>query len=144
MCYSNRKQAGYVAYGVRQRPRPMPGGELMSARDAISDLIRENIDAIILCTLEDGDSYGYEILKHIATPSHGEYEMKEPSLYTSLKRLEGQGFVQSYWGDETQGARRKYYRVTQAGARELKEATERWVRVRDIIDHLLMQDGGDR
>ncbi len=32
----------------------------MVTRDAVSDLIRGNIDAIILCTLKDGDSYGYE------------------------------------------------------------------------------------
>lgn len=116
----------------------------MSTRDAVSDLIRGNIDAIILCTLTNGDSYGYEILKEIATASQGEYEMKEPSLYTSLKRLEKQGFVESYWGDETQGARRKYYRVTPNGAIELDEAKERWVRVRRIIDRLLRQNGGDR
>ncbi len=116
----------------------------MSTRDAVSDLIRGNIDAIILCTLQDGDSYGYEILKEIAQASQGEYEMKEPSLYTSLKRLEGQGFVESYWGNETQGARRKYYRVTSEGTQELNEATERWLRVRRIIDRLLKQDGGDR
>lgn len=116
----------------------------MSTRDAVSDLIRGNIDAIILCTLNDGDSYGYEILKEIAEASDGEYEMKEPSLYTSLKRLERQGFVESYWGDETQGARRKYYRVTPSGSRELGEAIERWVRVRRVIDRLLKQDGGQR
>lgn len=116
----------------------------MRTRDAVSDLIRGNIDAIILCTLTNGDSYGYEILKEIATASQGEYEMKEPSLYTSLKRLEKQGFVESYWGDETQGARRKYYRVTPNGAIELDEAKERWVRVRRIIDRLLRQNGGDR
>lgn len=116
----------------------------MTTRDAVSDLIRGNIDAIILCTLSGGDSYGYEILKEIATVSQGEYEMKEPSLYTSLKRLEKQGFIESYWGDETQGARRKYYRMTPAGSEELEEATKRWVRVRDIIDRLLRQDGGDR
>lgn len=116
----------------------------MATRDAVSDLIRGNIDAIILCTLKDGDSYGYEILKDIAIASQGEYEMKEPSLYTSLKRLEGQGNVESYWGNETQGARRKYYRITDAGIGELTEATERWVRVRGIIDRLLKQDGGDR
>ena len=116
----------------------------MTTRDAVSDLIRGNIDAIILCTLTNGDSYGYEILKEIATASQGEYEMKEPSLYTSLKRLEKQGFVESYWGDETHGARRKYYRVTPNGAIELDEAKERWVRVRRIIDRLLRQNGGDR
>ncbi len=114
----------------------------MSTRDAVSDLIRGNIDAIILCTLSGGDGYGYEILKEIAATSQGEYEMKEPSLYTSLKRLEGQGFVKSYWGNETQGARRKYYHMTEEGARELTEATERWVNVRHIIDRLLKQEGG--
>ncbi|OUN48205.1 PadR family transcriptional regulator [Collinsella sp. An7] len=116
----------------------------MATRDAVSDLIRGNIDAIILNVLSRSDSYGYEVLKEIAAASRGEYEMKEPSLYTSLKRLEGQGFVVSYWGDETQGARRKYYRVTEEGMRELVEATKRWVRVRNIIDQLLNQDGGDR
>ena len=117
----------------------------MATRDAVSDLIRGNIDAIILCTLLDGDNYGYEILKEIAETSGGEYEMKEQSLYTSLKRLEAQGFVESYWGNETQGARRKYYRITKSGTVELTEAIDRWIRVRNIIDRLLIrQDGGAR
>lgn len=114
----------------------------MAARDAVSDLIRGNIDAIILSTLSGGDSYGYEILKDIAQTSRGEYEMKEPSLYTSLKRLETQNYVESYWGNETQGARRKYYRITSAGKDELDEATQRWNNVKVIIDRLLKQDGG--
>ncbi|MBM6908585.1 PadR family transcriptional regulator [Collinsella intestinalis] len=116
----------------------------MATRDAVSDLIRGNIDAIILNVLSRGDSYGYEVLKEIAAASRGEYEMKEPSLYTSLKRLQGQGFVESYWGDETQGARRKYYCITDAGITELQEATERWMRVRRIIDRLLGANGGER
>ena len=111
----------------------------MTTRDAVSDLIRGNIDAIILCVLSDGDSYGYEILKDIAHKSLGAYEMKEPSLYTSLKRLEKQALVESYWGDQTQGARRKYYRVTPAGLAELEAATQRWAHVRVIIDRLLQR-----
>lgn len=116
----------------------------VATRDAVSDLIRGNIDAIILKILSSRDSYGYEILKSISTLSQGEYEMKEPSLYTSLKRLEAQGFVESYWGNETQGARRKYYRITAEGLQELTEATDRWVHVRQIIDRLLMQEGSAR
>ena len=114
----------------------------MATRDAVSDLLRGNIDAIILCTLSDGDSYGYEILTDIAQTSRGEYEMKEPSLYTSLKRLESQQYVESYWGNETQGARRKYYRITPLGRNELDEAIQRWNSVKVIIDRLLNQDGG--
>ena len=106
------------------------------------------VDASYACnlhnTLSDGDSYGYEILKDVAQTSAGAYEMKEPSLYTSLKRLEGQGLVESYWGDESQGARRKYYHITDPGRAELTEATARWVRARNIIDRLLRQDGGTK
>ena len=116
----------------------------MATRDAESDLIRGNIDAIVLSTLSNGDSYGYEILKDVAQTSEGAYEMKEPSLYTSLKRLEGQGFVESYWGNETQGARRKYYHIPDGGRGELTEATARWVRARTIIDRLLRQSGGTK
>ncbi|OUO59101.1 PadR family transcriptional regulator [Olsenella sp. An270] len=116
----------------------------MATRDAESELIRGNIDAIVLSTLSNGDSYGYEILKDVASTSQGAYEMKEPSLYTSLKRLEGQGLVESYWGSESQGARRKYYHITKDGRDELEEATARWVRARTIIDRLLRQSGGSK
>ena len=77
-----------------------------------SDLIRGHIDTIILRVLMDEDNYGYEIIKAIRLLSDGQYELKEPSLYTSLKRLEKQGLIESYWGDESQGGRRKYYRIT--------------------------------
>ena len=87
---------------------------------------------------------GTILLKDVASTSQGDYEMKEPSLYTSLKRLEGQGFVESYWGNESQGARRKYYRITTGGRTELAEATARWVRARTIIDRLLGQSGGSK
>lgn len=116
----------------------------MPAKDAESELIRGNIDPIVLRTLSEGSTYGYEVLKRICTASGGAYEMKEPSLYTSLKRLEKLGFVKSYWGSESQGARRKYYYITEAGTAELAEAKERWVRIRDIIDRLLLSDGGEQ
>lgn len=89
-------------------------GELMS--DSVSgDLIRGNIDTIILCVLMAQDQYGYEIIKAIRHRSDDEYEMKEPTLYASLRRLEKQKMIQSYWGDENQGGRRKYYRLTEQG-----------------------------
>lgn len=113
----------------------------MAGKDAESDLIRGNIDSIILRVLAAGDNYGYEILKSISLKSKGSYEMKEPSLYTCLKRLEKQGFIKGYWGNETQGARRKYYRITESGRIELSDACERWNRVKGIIDQLLAEDG---
>ena len=87
----------------------------MATKGAVSDLIRGNIDAIILCTLSSKRQLRVRDSQGCCHGESGEYEMKEPSPYTSLKRLEKQGFVESYWGDETQGARRKYYHMTPAG-----------------------------
>lgn len=106
-----------------------------------SDLIRGSIDAMLLRVLSAHDSYGYEIIKTITQRTGGRYELKEPSLYTSLKRLERDGCVQSYWGDASQGARRKYYRITPAGAALLHDAVEQWRAARDIIDCVLI--GGE-
>ena len=82
----------------------------MSANEITSDLLRGNTDTMILRLLTESDCYGYEIVKLIAERLHGEYELKEATMYSSLKRLESEGAITSYWGDETQGGRRKYYR----------------------------------
>ena len=63
-----------------------------------SDLIRGHINTIILRALYDGDKYGYEIIAEIEQKSHGQYSLKQPSLYSALKRLEKDGYVTSYWG----------------------------------------------
>lgn len=103
-----------------------------------SDLIRGHIDTIILKILLTGDSYGYEIMKAVLINSGNEYELKEPSLYTSLKRLEKQGDIQSYWGDESQGGRRKYYRITNHGKSMLEKALGEWIAAQRIINKLLL------
>lgn len=110
----------------------------MTENNIKSDLIRGHIDAIILKILSCNDSYGYEIMKAVFENSRGKYELKEPSLYTSLKRLEKQGYVHGYWGDESQGGRRKYYHMTDSGKMALKSAVLEWATAREIINLLLL------
>ena len=99
----------------------------MGKSESVSaDSIRGHIDTILLRILDNHDSYGYELIKRVSQKSDGRYELKEPSLYTSLRRLEGQQCIESYWGDESQGGRRKYYRITAAGRMQLAEMTEMW------------------
>ena len=102
-----------------------------------SDLLRGHTDTIILKLLMDGDKYGYEISKLIQTNSCGEYELKEATMYSSLKRLEGDGNITSYWGDETQGGRRKYYRITEKGKQVYSENKNNWEYAKRILDQLL-------
>ena len=112
----------------------------MPKQDIGSDLIRGHIDTIILRILKEGDNYGYEIIKAVAADSKNEYELKEPSLYTSLKRLEKQGHIISYWGDETKGGRRKYYHITESGNAAYYKALAEWQYAQRIIT-MLLQEG---
>ena len=102
-----------------------------------SDLIRGNTDTIILGQLVIHDSYGYEINKSISNISGGLYELKEATLYTAFKRLEESGYISSYWGDETTGARRKYYTITPLGRQAHARMLEEWNTSKEIIDKLV-------
>jgi len=102
-----------------------------------SDLIRGHTDTIILKLLQSGDKYGYEISKLIHSGSGGEYDLKEATMYSSLKRLEQEENISSYWGDETQGGRRKYYRITDKGMLAYTSNINNWEYAKKILERLL-------
>lgn len=102
-----------------------------------SDLLRGHTDTIILKLLMNGDKYGYEITKLINLNSSGEYELKDSTMFSSLKRMESDGNLTSYWGDETQGGRRRYYRITEKGKSTYIENKRNWDNAKRILDELL-------
>jgi PadR family transcriptional regulator, regulatory protein PadR len=102
-----------------------------------SDLLRGHTDTMILKLLSDGDKYGYEITKLISEHSANEYELKEATMYSSLKRLENDGHIISYWGDESQGGRRKYYRITTTGQNQYESNIKNWNYAKLILEKLL-------
>ena len=70
-----------------------------------SDILRGYTDTIILAQLAGGDSYGYVISKNVQEITRGELQLKEATLYTTFRRLETAGMIESYWGNENAGAR---------------------------------------
>lgn len=102
-----------------------------------TDLIRGHTDTIILNILRQGDSYGYEIYKKIIELSENKYELKEATLYTAFRRLEQGGYIVSYWGDETQGGRRKYYRITNEGKNLYEQSKKDWDFAKDVLEKLI-------
>lgn len=110
---------------------------IMIDKKLSSDLLRGHTDTIILKLLKDGDKYGYEITKLVHEHSEKLYELKEATMYSSLKRLENDGHITSYWGDETQGGRRKYYRITPSGLDLYKDNKRNWDYAKQILDELL-------
>lgn len=103
-----------------------------------SDLIRGHTETIILSQLRKKDSYGYEINKNIQETTHGGYELKEATLYSAFRRLEGAGMIESYWGDETTGARRRYYKITKLGNALYEQNKEEWEKTKRLIDSLVV------
>ncbi|MGE7885293.1 PadR family transcriptional regulator [Bacillus sp. NPDC094077] len=102
-----------------------------------TDLIRGHTDMIILNVLRQGDSYGYEMYKRIIELSDNQYELKEATLYTAFRRLEKEDYISSYWGDETQGGRRKYYHITESGMSFYENSKNEWNIAKEIIDRLI-------
>jgi DNA-binding PadR family transcriptional regulator len=104
-----------------------------------SDLIRGHTETIILAHLCAKESYGYEINKSIQEKSGGLYELKEATLYSAFRRLEESGAIHSYWGDETTGARRRYYRVTDRGRQLFRHSVDEWHSAKTLIDTLIKE-----
>ena len=117
---------------------PNEASEQSEASDVFAaDLLRGHTETIVLGVLSRGESYGFEIFKTIRDATGGTYEIKEATLYASYRRLLKDGLVEAYWGDETQGGRRKYYRITDAGQAVYRDNVRAWVVTRGIIDSLL-------
>lgn len=102
-----------------------------------ADLLRGYTDTLIMRQLASADGYGYGISRTIAEKSGGTIRLKEATLYTAFRRMEENGYIRSYWGDEDTGARRRYYSLTEPGRSKLEEDITTWVETRKIIDTLL-------
>jgi PadR family transcriptional regulator, regulatory protein PadR len=98
---------------------------------------------LILSLLNRKDMYGYELAKIVREKSEVQFELKEGTLYLSLKRLEKNKWIESYWGDEQgPGGRRKYYKLTPVGQEGYTEKRTEWQFLKKIMDSFL--DGGGK
>ncbi len=98
------------------------------------DMIKGSIDLLLLSLIAQRDSYGYEITKTLKQLSEGSYEMSEGTLYPALRRLERKMWVSSYWSEASVG-RRKYYKITDLGKKELEKKRSHW----DFITNLVIK-----
>ena len=90
------------------------------------DLIAASAMPLVLAILDEGESYGYAILKRIDELSDGAMGWTDGMLYPLLHRLERLGYVEGYWVSPPEGRRRRYYRITPAGREALAEQRRQW------------------
>ncbi len=103
------------------------------------EMLKGYIDIIILSMLYDEDLYGYELAKRVKEKSDSAFELKEGTLYLSFKRMEQNGLIESYWGDEGAGGRRKYYKLLPEGRESIKDRKNEWESLKQIIDMFLKE-----
>lgn len=77
------------------------------------------INKIVLKSLSTGQKYGLEIIKDIENFTRGKVVLKQPSLYSSLRRMEKKGYITSFWQDSELGGRRHYYTLTDLGKQKV-------------------------
>lgn len=103
-----------------------------------SDVIRGYNDTIILFFLLYRESYGYEISKNIREMSEEKYIIKETTLYSAFARLEKNGYIESFFGAETNGKRRTYYSITDLGREYYREKCEEWNITKEVIEKFII------
>ena len=91
-----------------------------------SDLFTGSLDLLILKTVSWGPLHGYAIGRWIRTTTDDVLAIGEGALYIALHRLERNGMLEEEWGLTDTGREAKFYRLTTAGKRYLKEQTARW------------------
>jgi len=110
---------------------------IMVRRDETAALLQGTLDLLILKTLTRVEMHGYEIAESIHTNSQEALSVEEGALYPALHRLESRGLLSSRWDISANNRRAKYYRLTPAGRKQLREATESWQRTSIAVNRIL-------
>jgi PadR family transcriptional regulator PadR len=92
-------------------------------------LLPGTLDLLVLKAVSLGALHGYGVLLRIQQISGAALTIEQGALYPALYRLEHQGLLQTEWGTSENNRRAKYYSLTSAGRKRLREETESWNRL---------------
>ena len=109
-----------------------------------SELLQGTLDLMILKTLDAlGPLHGFGIARRLEQVSRDVLQLNEGTVYTSLLRLQQQGWIKAEWGTSENNRKAKFYAITRRGRTQLEEETENWERISNVIRRVLrMQPEG--
>jgi DNA-binding PadR family transcriptional regulator len=81
---------------------------------------------LLLKLFNEKPMYGFEVAQELGERTDSYLAIKEGSLYPTLRTLEEKGFLKSWWKDGDSGHRRRYYKITPTGKKDLSVRTEEW------------------
>lgn len=108
-----------------------------------SDVIRGYNDTMILFTLLNEPSYGYDISKRIRNLTSERYVIKETTLYSAFTRLEKNGYIESFEATDDavgNGKKRTYYRITDLGREYYRSRCEEWELTKSVVENFILAD----
>jgi DNA-binding PadR family transcriptional regulator len=106
------------------------------AKELAGDLLRGNLELMILSSLADGAKYGYLIQQRLGDASRGLISVKAGTLYPILHKLEEDKLVKCRWEDTT-GRQRKWYELTAKGEKRLHHRASQWQQLAATLQELL-------
>ena|SRR5687768_4845195 len=98
-----------------------------------AELLPGTLDMLILKAVSLKPLHGYGVLLRIGQISGNALDIPQGSLYPALYRLEHQGLISAEWGESENKRKAKYYTLTAAGRRRLREETAGWNRLASAI-----------
>ena len=100
-------------------------------------LVPGTLDLLVLRTLVTGPMHGYGIATALHERTAGELSVEDAALYQALHRLDGQELVEAEWRPSDNHRRARYYTLTPAGRKRLREETAAWRRYARAVDAVL-------
>jgi DNA-binding PadR family transcriptional regulator len=100
------------------------------------ELVAASTKPLVLAILAEGESYGYELIRRVRELSGDRIQWSEGMLYPFLHWMEAEGLIESSWKEADTGRRRKYYRISRKGGKELKIEREHWLSVHETLTRL--------
>lgn len=104
------------------------------------ELLKGSTTILILSLLKRKPMYGYEIIKEIELRSSGVFNFKEGTLYPILHTLESNEMVDSFWSEGESARKRKYYKITDKGNKQLREKEDEWKLFTNTVNTILLED----
>jgi len=103
-----------------------------------SEVLQGTLDLMILKSLHAlGPLHGFGIARRLEQVSRDVLQLNEGTVYTSLLRLQQQGWIAAEWGTSDNNRRAKFYAITRRGQKQLEVETENWERIAEVIGRVL-------
>ncbi|HJZ50567.1 MAG TPA: PadR family transcriptional regulator [Candidatus Acidoferrales bacterium] len=94
-----------------------------------AQILPGTLDLLILKAVSLGPLYGYGILLRIEQISQGALLIEQGALYPALFRLVRQGLLKAHWDTSENNRRTKFYELTAAGRKRLRQEEDGWNRL---------------